>query len=491
MLKTAIKKEILEALLSFRFAIATLLCVVLIPLGMYVNMKEYQQRYADYQEAVALYQKRSEGNIHEDFQAWGYRPPSVMSIFSVGLEYFLPNKIVTSRGGNIDATNEQAINNPQSLLFGKVDLLFNVSLVMSLLALIFTFSVITGEKEDGTLRMIMSNSVPRWQILLAKLVGNYLVLLVPFILSILASLILLASSGIIPVFSQKVLGPFAVVLIAALLFILSMFTLGLIVTCLTHRSSTSIVLLLFVWTILVLSLPKISPMISEILYPVESQQVFNLRRSLVAETLEKELDQKRRELYSKIRAEFGLNPNATGNVGRNEEETRRVVESNARYDEMKKPLEKEYRDRMSAEIDKLQQNYSNRRNSQAAIATNISRISPVSCFTYVVSEMSATGIHETDNVLENARRFQTEVKENIYDKFIVKRYGAVSGGSSWSTSCAEGFDPRKAPVPQLSYKFHTLTDALSVEWVDIFLLFFFNIVFFALAHVSFNRYDVR
>ncbi len=99
MLKTIIKKEILEAIFSLRFLIATLLCFVLIPLGMYVNMKEYEQRLADYQEAVRLYQQRSEGNIPWDFQAEGYRPPSVLSIFSVGLEYFFPNKIVTSRGG--------------------------------------------------------------------------------------------------------------------------------------------------------------------------------------------------------------------------------------------------------------------------------------------------------------------------------------------------------------------------------------------------------
>lgn len=94
MLTTFIKKEILEAIFSLRFLIATLLCLVLIPLGMYVNLKEYEQRLADYQEAVRLYQQRAEGSINPDFQADGYRPPSLLSIFSVGLEYFLPNKVI-------------------------------------------------------------------------------------------------------------------------------------------------------------------------------------------------------------------------------------------------------------------------------------------------------------------------------------------------------------------------------------------------------------
>ncbi len=44
MLKVLIKKEVLEALLSLRFLIGTLLCLVLIPLGLFVSTKEYEQR---------------------------------------------------------------------------------------------------------------------------------------------------------------------------------------------------------------------------------------------------------------------------------------------------------------------------------------------------------------------------------------------------------------------------------------------------------------
>jgi ABC-type transport system involved in multi-copper enzyme maturation permease subunit len=245
MLKIIIKKEVLEAILSFRFVVATLLCLVLVPLGMYVNMKDYQRRLADYEESIRLYVQRSEGNLSADFMAEGFRPPSLLSIFSVGLEYFLPNKFVTSPQGDTRMSNEGGINDPESLLFGKVDLLFNVSVVLSLLALIFTFSSITGEKEDGTLRLMVSNPVPRWHILLGKLVGNYVVMVLPFLLSLLVSLILLASPGIVPVFSAQLIAPFVVILLVTLLFILAMFNLGMIVSALTYRSTTSIVTLLF------------------------------------------------------------------------------------------------------------------------------------------------------------------------------------------------------------------------------------------------------
>src|SRR6266404_609101 len=212
MLATLIKKEILEAVLSFRFIIAGLLCLVLIPLGIYVNMKDYERRLAVYQEAGRLYEQRARGHINTNFEAEGYRPPSVLSVFSVGLEYFLPNKVTTSPGGHVTTTNDQGINNPQSLLFGKIDLLFNVSFVISLLALIFSFNAVTGEKEDGTLRLVMSSNVPRWQILLGKIIGNYLVLLVVFLFPILTSLIILSGSGAVPIFSASAFWPLAATL---------------------------------------------------------------------------------------------------------------------------------------------------------------------------------------------------------------------------------------------------------------------------------------
>ncbi|MDZ7292415.1 MAG: ABC transporter permease [candidate division KSB1 bacterium] len=505
MLATIIKKEILEALISLRFLIATLLCLVLIPLGMYVNLKEYEQQLADYQEAVRLYQQRIEGNIDFDLQAEGYRPPSLLSIFSVGLEYFLPNKIVTSRDGNFRMSNEAGVNNPQSLLFGKIDLLFNVSFVISLLVLIFTFNAISGEKEEGTIRLIMSNPVPRWQILLGKLIGNYTVLMIPFILSLLISLIILSISGYFPVFSSRILLPFLAVLFITLLFILSIFNLSIFISSLTHRSSTSLVIALFAWTVFVLSLPKISPMIAEILYPVESQQVLNLRKTLTRENILKELDKERRDLYERVLTDFGLSfqgaialgtkgplsPEQRKFFGLSSEEADKLFRANAKYGELVKPMEQKYNERVSMETKKLENDYIHRRNIQAAIAMNLSRISPVSCYSYVVAEIAGTGVTETNNFQRNADRFQNEVKENIYDKFIIYRYARASGSEAWDMDYAEGFDPKAASVPHLNYQQIPLSAALQAERMDILLLFLFNVLFFAASYVSFLRYDVR
>ncbi len=122
MFLTIVKKEILDALLSHRFAIATALCLVLIPLGMYVNLKDYDRRLADYHEAVQLYEQDAKGRISKDFQAEGYRPPSILSVFAAGLEQAMPNKFTTSSEGVPGMANAQGVDNAKSLLFGHLDL---------------------------------------------------------------------------------------------------------------------------------------------------------------------------------------------------------------------------------------------------------------------------------------------------------------------------------------------------------------------------------
>ena len=147
MLKTLIRKEITETILDLRFVIAALLCVVLIPLGMYVSLKDYEQRLQEYQTSVQQYEQRSKETMFSgDFGAEGYRPPSPLSVFSGGLKDKLNMKVTTQYDGNYHIENLSQDENPQAVLFGKIDFAFIVGTVLSLLALIFTCRTVTGEK---------------------------------------------------------------------------------------------------------------------------------------------------------------------------------------------------------------------------------------------------------------------------------------------------------------------------------------------------------
>jgi hypothetical protein len=95
MLRTIIRKELLENIHSYRFPLFALICVILIPLGMFVNNAQYAKRLKDYNEQVRLADEAFQGLKIQDVMAGrvaikGFRPPSQLSIFAQGFESALP-----------------------------------------------------------------------------------------------------------------------------------------------------------------------------------------------------------------------------------------------------------------------------------------------------------------------------------------------------------------------------------------------------------------
>ncbi len=54
MLLTLIRKEMMHHILSVRFIVLLLMCLLLVPLTLSINYQHYRQNLVDYQEAVKL-----------------------------------------------------------------------------------------------------------------------------------------------------------------------------------------------------------------------------------------------------------------------------------------------------------------------------------------------------------------------------------------------------------------------------------------------------
>jgi len=508
MLRTLIGKELVETVLDLRFAVVTVLFLVLIPLGMYVGREDYEQRLAAYQREHDTYRQRHGAPTWADtaVEAQGFRPPSVLSIFASGLDPFLPDKVITSHSGVFRTIKEPSADSPQSFLFGKIDFLFNVVFVVSLAALIFTFTCISGDRERGTLRLMVANSVPRSRILLAKIVGKYVALLVPFLLSVLIALLILDASPDVSLASPQVWPALLAVLGATLLFLLGMVCLGICISTLTRRSMGSIVLLFFVWVILVLGVPKISPMIAETLCFVESQTAVSSNKQSVADDIENEYYRnkeqtidvkwqeeeshmwrmvagKDKEIVSRVRSS-GREPVKEDLNELNKILKAQLQELEAKYQPQVTRLCDEYRRRLASEIKRVEQDHRNRKAVQYSIATNLSRVSPMCCYAYIVGGIASTGIAEPDNFIRNAQRYQDEMEEILYSKFIMRAKDSWTG--------VEGFHSAKPPVlPDMEYVQPTLAEAMRAHWLDVLLLGLFDVLFFGLAWMRFNKYDVR
>ena len=512
MLITLIRKEISETVLDLRFMVTALLCVVLIPLGMYVNCKEYEQRLAGTQREHQMYRQRYGTPVKThtwgEEEAQGFRFPSEMSLFASGLDSFLPDKVYTSPSGLFRTVRHSRLDNRHALLFGRMDFLFNVTFILSLAVMVISFSTISGERETGTLRLMIAHAVPRAQIILAKVMGRYVTVLVPFLLSVLIALLILEMSPDVSIGSREVWPAFLVILGATLLFLLTMMCLGICISTFTCHAMGSMVWLFFVWVVLVLGIPKMSPMIAEVLYPVESENVFSLAKRMAVADIDRELEQQHSETIEKpwaqerqqIKNEFlakykELNEKTRHLGGQSSDEfkagrevlTKQQNDRNApihvKYQARVDSLAHEGKRRTAQRLRQMEQDYRNRRNVQDAVALNLSRLSPVACYSFIVSELSGTGVTEPENLLQNAQRFQDQVTDVFYD-VAYARFRNQSRPEEY-------FKMGSLTLPDMSYTRPTLAQAVRSVFPDILLLICFSGLCLALTFMRFNRYDVR
>jgi hypothetical protein len=117
----------------------------------------------------------------------------------------------------------------------------------------------------------------------------------------------------------------------------------------------------------------------------------------------------------------------------------------------------------------------------------ISRLSPACCYSYLISGLSNTGPGEYDKLMENAEKFQDQVKTAIYDKYQ-RRIWKIGHTTTFGGTRLEKFPDM---VPDMNYRYSSLMEALEAGLVDVILSIFFAFLFFTLAFVTFNRYDVR
>lgn len=489
MLKHLIIKEIQEIITNTRSLFVLLICILLIPLGLYVSTKEYEQNRAAYKDAERMYEEQSKNNNDLSFVAEGYIPPSPLSIFSSGLSGYLPSKIITNSRGVWNAEKDYGINNPVALLFGKIDFYFIITIILSLLAFIFTFNTITGEKENGTLRLMAANAVPRWKIILAKITGNYFVFLVSFLVGVISGLVLLTLTSSLPVLSATYLVPFLIILIISLMFLFILFNLGILLSIITKNSGASITASLLLWVLIAIVIPKISPMIAQIIYPIETEQVVNKQKIMKRDEIHTEFDKERGQLMSIIMHEKGLNAE-TFDMWKDWDNPSFQASRN-NYDMKISDIKKKYDDRTVEAIEKIERDYNTKKEVQQNISKNISRISPVSCYTYLISDFTHTGLEELNNVESNANQFRLYAESEYY-RPIRKDYKEYKIGGSFTSGHFGDYEKIKTEVPVLqNYSYPSITDTLFNNWIDLLLICFYTLVFFAVSVFQFIKYDVR
>ena len=257
MLKTLIGRELLNNLMTFRFAAVALITLLLVVANTVVLTQDYEQRLESYNDAIKKHhQDLRNSKTYSTAYLFLDRAPNPLSIFNVGLDKRLGNLIGIYHGfmPTLWDTQMHGTDNPFIAFFSSIDIVFVFEVILSLMGLIFAYDAIAGERERGTLRLVLAQPIGRGQILLAKYISAMACLLVPLILSLLFALLLLTRS--IPLSTADFLRIAGIVL-TSFAYLSLFYLIGLLISVATRRTGTALMLAMFVWGFLILVYPNL------------------------------------------------------------------------------------------------------------------------------------------------------------------------------------------------------------------------------------------
>ncbi|MCX6569072.1 MAG: ABC transporter permease subunit [Candidatus Aminicenantes bacterium] len=440
MLRTIIAKEIRANILSFRFLVSFALLFVIVTVtslvltGDYLRRQdEYSQRQAELETYLKNYAHFNRiGNILQPAQ-----PP-------------IPSQALV-RGLTAEVNLDQFDDDPLPVIFPLIDLTFIVTILVSLMALILSYDAVCGEKEDGTLKLMLANGLSRSKIILGKFAGGLIVT-------------------------------------GAALYIAVFYLIGILISSVHRSSSSSIMTSLFVWVLLVLVVPNMSPYLASFLSPTPS-------RIKVAREIDRMSDVERDDLGRKLAEESRREilkqyPILAERLSEAEVKKRVAEDPGYRnaYEAARAANQKAWDEAnriQSAKTEVLRKDLGQKEEAQTGLARSISMASPMADFTYLATELSSTGMQNRLHVGQLARVWNRLFYGEYQPKKMAELKAKDPTADLWNTAVDMTDSPR------FLYTAEGLEGRIGAALGAFAVLAVYVVALFAAAYIAFIRYDAR
>jgi ABC-type transport system involved in multi-copper enzyme maturation permease subunit len=529
------RKDFLNNLLSARFVIGFVLCLFLVPFSVLINIDDYSEQASLYRlDRDAAEKSLKEIRVYSALRPEIVFPPEPLSIFDKGLSNQVGNKLRIQLGEIPLLTEGKTTtrDNPFLASFFSVDFVDIAAVIFSLLALLFSYDALTREKEDGTLRQQMANSLKRSHLLAGKVAGILLTLLPVLVFCFLLGAIIVLASGDVS-FSGREWGRLALLVLVSLVYLAVFAFLGLLVSARTKTSVTSLVYCLFLWVLLIFIVPNLSSYLAESFVGIKSRDNLNVVLADMDKAFDKRVEAAARSL---TQPDWWMNwYSNSGDDGFEESYgcTASYFEYKRRRASISEPMRLDNADLKWGP----QKEYFDSLTRQTRTADLLSMVSPSGIFRLVGSALCGTDWRAQEKRLEDLRRYrETFVRylqsKNIFSSFSYitaappstfrtadELVAARSGGEfrtlaeyeSWvekQTDFRAQWQvlykvrvPRERPedypyltvddLPRFPVGSASLLAGFEISIIRLGLLVFEFIFLFALGYVAFIRYDVR
>ena len=489
MFKVLVEKELKSILQSPKFIATFLTISILTILSFYIGIIDYHDSVDRYNAAQSLVQENlQQASSWRALRTKVYREPSPLNIFVNGVNFDVGRYSTIDDMEAVNLESSFYSEEPIFAIFRILDFSFIVSIVFSLFAILFAYNAINGEKEEGTMRLVFSNSVSRAQFISAKFVGSWIGLVVPIVLPFLIGLLMLM------LFNINLSGAewlrVGLIFFASILYFTLFLGLGIWISAQTKRSSSSFLILLVIWIFTVFIIPRIGVMAAGQFVDVKNNAEIESINNSYAKSQWDEYFEKLENMWQQRESDT---------AGMTEAEKEAYEDENSfgwmnEQDSLKNILD----ENLKIYSKKLFEENSNRKKVLQKLAFSLTRLSPTSGYQLAVMNLAGSNI-DVKNYYENSL---IDYKDKFYD--YVKKKEAENNNNAGmmeiTISSESGFSINQgrdegrmdlSELPQFQKPEQTLSSVFGASLIDLGILIFLTIVVYGLGYFSFLRYDPR
>ena len=525
MIGIVFRKEMLSHLLSQRFAACTALAVVLIIANGMLTSQAYVQKKASYLTQRAVEETKlpeityysvlgsdmnnADGSPLNDKAApRALRPPRALEVFAQGVEQEVGQAVkvlLFEVPHQTEAIVPFQSGNPYLAIFASFDMVYIFQLVLGLLAILIASETVSGEKEDGTLRLMLTTNVSRAQVLAGKILAGLTTLAIPTALGFILLMILLLGTEQVEVGVGEWVRV-GLLLALSLLYLLVFYLIGLAISCATHRSATSLIYALFTWALLAIVLPdSITALLNEQANMGEKHKQAPHKAAQVW----KEFDQKVTDLvrahgqtqyppYQMVerfrRKVGGMKSVFPGPASAYASASREQTPSFYLSGVVDSPPLTEFQDIMRTG-ERLRMKYAQRAwNAKAPLIENfprriqrwnayLQRLLPAGAYTQAASAFAGTSRREYYDFIDQVRTYRGQIITFLEDR-------DAFGSREWFND-DEGWRADLRDLPRFHERGWTVARSLRHALPDLTALLLYAVVLFVVANRLFARYDAQ
>ncbi len=402
MLELILRKELLETIHSKRFIWTFLICSLLILLTFYIGAQNYHLSVFRYEAAKAENLRKMEG-VTDWLMVRSHRiflPPDPLEVLVTGVSNDIGRTVEVMGRGELTASGSRYNEDPLFAVFRFLDLDFIFQIVLSLFAIFFAYNAINGEKEAGTLRLSLANSVPKDQFILGKLLGSFLALGLPLLLPILLGCLLLPLLGV-PLNGQEWFR-LGLIILTGFFYFGIFLTLSIFISSMTERSSSAFLYLLVIWILMVFIIPRASVLIAGRMVEVPSVDELAFQKNRFQSQLWLEDQDK----IGKYKAPGIKDPEKMAT------EFHKYMQDLA-----------DEREKKSSELaERLNEERRIKQSEQEWLALGLARISPAALFSLAVTNLAGTSLMLKEHFAKEVKGYQP-----TYRQFMIEKTGMNPG----------------------------------------------------------------